>query len=395
MNKQLKNLFFFVKEKLQLLSVSIQIPADDILKWIGYMEITKEHVLRDVKFELSNLDSSSKVELFIKQYHSIVLSIINAVTNQSVSADLNLPVVIKAFYQQVTSTLQQLLAFSEVQHALIKMDLEVPLNTMQDCKAEIREKVHAVRKLLTEKDNVRLLRTILIPVDDFLEENDPVSYKRLNYFTGLVNDLESLRNNSGIKQQLRELLIRWNVNSEDALLFLRSFYESLLTEAETIQEKIDLLALWKKQTNLVILKPGANYDSSELSVHAFLTKFFQEEEAFYIKSQQLIAESTTVPTSTGANEPSGNSPTTSKFITSMNLSELAGFIKVMIESEVLVNEVVLEPLRAASDIFSTSNKETLKFDSIRTKFYNIDANTGRAVIDICSRLASTARQIFR
>lgn len=394
MNKQLKNLFFFVKEKLQLLTLSFSIPADEILKWVGYLEITKDHILEELELELFNLDSPTKVELFIKNYHSMLITIINAVTHQSMGLGVDLPVVIKTFYQQVTATLQQLLLFSEVQHAQISVDLEAPTTMVEFVRGEISEKVHAVRKLLTEKDNVRLLRTILVPIDDFLEDEEAVYYQRLHYFKGLIDEVEGLRNNAAINRQLREILIRWNVNSEDALLYLKGYFEQQLIDAESPLERLDLLAIWKKQVNQVVVKKQVALESGEESVHAFLTKFFQEEEAFILRLQQAFTTSPSIAPSTAQLDTStGN--TITKVHTSMNLSELAGFIKVLIEANIFVNDVVLDPLRVIADTFSSSNKETLKFDSLRTKFYNIDANTGRTVIDICSRIAATARQCFK
>jgi hypothetical protein len=398
MNKQLKSLTHFVREKLRLLSVAPRFGVDEIQKWTGYIEVTRDDIYEEVKAEVATLENKVRIELYIQHYHSSLISILNAVTVQGQKPVEELPEHIVEFYAFVAEAVQYLLNYTEQYFSQFSYHLEVPLLYLEAGKNEVKQHVYTIRKNLTEKDTVRLLRVILEPMESFLEQEDKVaSYQELSYFRQLSAELAALKSSSHLRTDIQDILVRWNVNSDAFLQYLKSGMDEGMAESASREEKMERLSLWSKQFRQMTVREQVALVPGSRSVMDFALRYIEEEKLFLEREAAALDETvagTPLPVKVAKDASVPAPGLGAKMTTSANMSELAGFIKVMIEAGVITNTVVLDIIRFFAEHFGTPNMEVIKYDSLRTKFYNIDMTTGKAVIELCSSLLNTARSLF-
>ena len=147
---------------------------------------------------------------------------------------------------------------------------------------------------------------------------------------------------------------------------------------------IERLSFILKKINQAQVKPGISYNSQAPSLKSQLTSYIIEEIEHLQRLQQL-----------GQFHLSKTGEVLSEFRIQieMSVAQIAYLAKLLVESRVIGNRNVAELLRFFSRILVSKKVEMISYDSLRSKYYNVEQGTRDAVRNILMRLVGAIDRI--
>lgn len=210
-------------------------------------------------------------------------------------------------------------------------------------------------------------------IDDDLKSD--ITYRKVMYVKALQRELSTLLNRTGqdsdINEELRNLMYYLNYNSVKSFTYHTHYIDILLSQTETRAEMIEKLSYILKKINQVQIKPGIGYNMNAPSLKIQLNNYIIEEIEHLQRVHQL--------TSTSGFQPLDALLSSVKIQLELSVAQIAYLIKVFIEVDVIVNRNVTELLRFLSRFLVSKKAETVSFDSLRAKYYNVEHGTQVAV----------------
>lgn len=177
-----------------------------------------------------------------------------------------------------------------------------------------------------------------------------------------------------INEELRIVLYYLNYNSIKVFAYHARYFGELLTGEDSRTEKIEKLSFALKRINQAQVKPGIYYNRDSPSLKEQLCSYLTEEIEYLEKLQHLT------------NNPSVRLADLMlqgfKLKLDMSVSQLAFFIKIFIETQIIQNKNLTEVLRFLARYVITKRSESVSYDSLRAKYYNVESGTKEAVRNI-------------
>jgi len=193
----------------------------------------------------------------------------------------------------------------------------------------------------------------------------PLTYHEMDYFIELLNELSRYmyRNkNVGVTtDEILHFLYAFRFNN---FQFLQYVTNELKSELETItsnREKEFYLQL-KKKNMLQLLRPiKYSYDPDSLDVVEFLLQWIDKE----IKLLEVLMRNS-------MEYPEPLKADSIKLETSLSLKQLAAFLKILSECDVIISKSQSDIARWISSSFKTSGQENISIAQSRNHLYNKD-----------------------
>lgn len=275
------------------------------------------------------------------------------------------------------SHLEKLLIFLEREYIDYLNDKSmVPYRTVLIDEVEIASKIEYVRNsLLSMVIEKELLQIIFEPLLNLtnLHAHEKISYYQYNYSKKYVIDIAKFiyQNPNGITQmEWCNWLIEMHVNMFKFFDYITSILKNEFNNCDTEIEKLELMFHYLKFYNQSKNKLGVSYKENLPEIKFQIYTWLEEEIEFLSRKRELTKKIEL------RNESNGNA---NKIHLDLSVAQLAYALNLLIKTGIIKNNNLKEVLQAATEIFKTDMTESISFDSLRSKFYNVETSTSDAV----------------
>ncbi len=204
-----------------------------------------------------------------------------------------------------------------------------------------------------------------------------VTFRRILFAGELQQMIYNLVNDSqlNIEEQLHSMLFYLNCNSIKVFLYETQLVEKQLG-GDTNTERISKLALALKKVNQIQVKPGIGYNVHGTSLKDLVSSYLNEEITYLERVSVSIA----------------TSPQHDKLIqdfklkVNLSVAQVAYVFRIFIENQLIQTKNQTELLKFLARVVTTKKAESVSFDSLRAKFYNVETGTKESVRDALSSL---------
>lgn len=183
-------------------------------------------------------------------------------------------------------------------------------------------------------------------------------------FTPTVQDINVAR------QDLVNLLIKINFNTSDFFRFYCMHISSKLAVTETLSDRVDQVSYFIKTVSQVEVLPHVALNVDERHIKIQLLDWLASELE-YLRQKQIL-QFPCPPQGDGIQKDF-------KLNFDLSVSQLAYLFKVFTETSVVQNKNTSELIRFLAKFVKTKRAETVSFESLRIKFYDVESGTKDAV----------------
>jgi hypothetical protein len=187
-----------------------------------------------------------------------------------------------------------------------------------------------------------------------------VEFKRIN----LADHSRSL------EEEIRSLFIELNFNSNLIRHHFIQYFKSDLQSVESVTGQIERIACHLKHVNQVHVRPEFVDIDYDVTLKETLAAWLYEELQFMNRKDQMTMESRSVKDGLRSDF---------KIDFDMSVSQVACFIKTLVEAGIIQNKNVSELIRFLARCVKTKRSENVSHESFRMKYYNVESNTKDAV----------------
>lgn len=275
------------------------------------------------------------------------------------------------------SHLEKLLIFLEREYIEYLNDKSmVPYRTVLIDEVEIASKVEYIRNsllsMVIEKELLRIIFEPLLNLSN-LRVHEKISYYQYNYSKKYVIAIAQFiyENPNGITQlEWCNWLIEMQVNMFKFFDYMTSILKKEFINCDTEIEKLELMFQYLKFYNKSKNKRGVSYKENLPEIKFQIYNWLEEEIEFLSRKKELTKKIEI------RNENNGNQ---NKIHLDLSVAQLAYALNLMIKTGFIKNNNLKEVLQVATELFKTDMTETISFDSLRSKFYNVETSTTEAV----------------
>lgn len=338
--------------------------------------------------EVFTFQDERHLERYI-QYHQQALIMLMDETLKIINDDKD---DLHKLYQSAYNCLDDLLTYIERHFSkYFDQDAKTPTAYVTIIKNDMRSSIADIDSKLQELNADQKLCDALLYALGKLANSDPtkeVSYRKVLYTKEvqkeLVRLLARVNNESDVDEDLRNVLYYLNYNSIKSFTYHTNQIDLLLSETDSRHDMIERLSFILKKINQAQVKPGIAYNNQAPSLKSQLTSYIIEEIEHLQRLQQLRQSHLSK---------TGEVLSEFRIQIEMSVAQIAYLAKLLVESRVIGNRNVAALLRFFSKILVSKKVETISYDSLRSKYYNVEQGTRDAVRNILMRLAGAIDRI--
>lgn len=287
------------------------------------------------------------------------------------------------------SHLEKLLMFLEREYMDYLNDKSmVPYRTVLIDEVEISSKIEFVRNsLLSMTIDKELLQIIFEPLLNLtnLHAHEKISYYQYNYSKKYLIEIARLIYENPIEINQSEWckwLLEMQMNSFSFFDFitniLKKEFDNCDTEIERLERKFHYLKFYNQSRNNLGISFKENLPEIKFQIYTWL-----EEEIEYLTRKKELSKKILQQNEDNINQ--------NKIHLDLSVAQLAYVLNLLIKSGLIKNNNLKEVLQIATEVFKTDMTETISFDSLRSKFYNVETNTTEAVKEKIENLLNFAK----
>jgi hypothetical protein len=349
-----------------------------------------ERIKRDLHREAYSLYTEKEIEQYI-QNHQIALEALISLLLEKLgdagkanldvlSDDYSIDNIYKAIYQH----LEEIARFIWKQFfRYIDIDLRIPHRNRELFSTEAAEKIQKIKSILFESGiSARLIDITLLPLDTIFQLNSPdyLTYREITYANMYLSELHKqlIEINKPIGDQtIIQLLQQQNFNHPRFFNFCAS---QIVEEINNLDEDVDKLSrlyyflkLYKQMQTCSDLA----YSYKHVSIKAQMVKWIQEEIIYWQRKIKYTQKHTSSEIDTASEI---------KIHTSLPVSQISFFIRILCEINVLINSNKKDIFRVVARSVTALKKESISLKNLQNRFYEVEASTITAVRTIAQRI---------
>jgi hypothetical protein len=227
----------------------------------------------------------------------------------------------------------------------------------------------------------KYLDIVISVLSSLIQNSEKISFHKVLYLRRLVDEI--LIFNHQNKEEdfsafVKQKLFYMNFNCESLVSCLTSAYEKEIEKIESVQDKIIQLAWYLKRVTQMPSQNDFQYNRHQKSLKDKVSNWIVEEMCYLEK--RLLLSNIQIPIDK-TNESSGT-----KLQTSMSVPQLAYFLRILVEQEIIKYPSDKELLKFYAEHTSTKRAESISPESLRIKFYDIEDTTRDEVKSIIIRI---------
>lgn len=342
-----------------------------------------ERIKQTFIHEVFTFTDERHLERYIQYHQQALIRLMDQVANDHNvvhgSAD-------KTTFKNFYTGIEELLSFVERHFAkYFDQDAKTPESYIGIARKVASENSRKLQDELIKRNAdsriIELMLSVLRKLSDD-NSNQDMTYRKVIYAKEIQKELFRLMNypesHQNINEELRLLMYYLNYNSIRCFTYHAHYINLVLDEVETRSEKIEKLSYLLKIINQAQVKPGIGYNLQAPSLVSQLSGYIVEEIEHYERLQQLA----NTPTANAMEKLIGSF----KIQLEMSVAQIAFFVKLFIESRIIVTNNVTGVLRFLSKILVSKRTESFSYDSFRAKFYNVESGTKESVRNILLKM---------
>jgi len=334
--------------------------------------------------EVFSFQDERHLERYIQYHQQALISLMD----ETLKITGNTPSIRKELYQLCYDGLEDMLSFIERHFAkYFDQDAKAPTAYVAIVQNDMRLHFQDITKNLADLSaDQRLADSVLYALRKLVESDasKEVSYRKVLFAKQVQKELsgllERIQHESDINEELRNLVYYLNYNSIKSFTYHTNYIDVLLAETDSRNDMIERLSFILKRINQAQVKPGIAYNHQAPPLKVQLNSYIIEEIEHLERVHQL-----------GQVSPNKSSDimTTFRIQIEMSVAQIAYFLKILIESRVITNQNVAELLRFLSKILVSKKVEIISYDSLRSKYYNIEQSTRDTIRNILLRMINS------
>lgn len=387
MNQELEILESFILKKINpdLVScISDQI-LDEFQSGILNEKIRiQDGILKDV----FNFRKDSLIRIYIQNLQNKFIFLADTLYDYLKEEDPFLNIIYKkscllSIQKSVYNFVLELLTFIEKNfHEFVNPESKIPDGTKFITIHHLKERLKSFDKIRNQTYN-ELKVIVTAPLKEFFENHISINSEQLHYFNELANACSgiSIKKDKDPVLCLLKKLIFINFNSIAFFNFITDQIKTSLNSIESSSGKLEKLSLYLKKVNQAQVNPELCYIKNARPIKDMLAQWIVEEIIYYerlLKNRNETAHS--------------EKDSDFKITTCFSVSQLACFLKILVETGIISNQNDMDIIRFFATVTKSKRTESISFNSLRTKYYNIDDNTREDVKDFVLKMLNSIRQ---
>lgn len=363
------------------------IASGDILEAEQYCQQFRrdKEKLKSMLFrQFYSIDVKVMQKQFIRNVHALLVFLIDDLFKSAgifVDEDSVQEKELRRARKSVLFTLEELLCFLEENFAeSIDAKQKIPVKFIDSHITKLIEKFLRLSPT-TDSSDLKLFEMVTNSVQIRLSQKE-ITYGLMAYLNQLVLDIEKVqlsnKENSFIIS-LKDILIAYNFNTLKVVHYLTATITKEMQMIESAKEKIDCLNRLLKEVKQIMVKPDCAFIDWHQPLSLILCNWIGEEILFYERG--LLLYSGAYPAGIQNLVNAGY-----KIETELSVNQLACFVRLFTECEVLKNTNVRELLNFLAEHIRSKKRENISAESLRLKYYNIEESTREEVRKVLFRL---------
>lgn len=303
-----------------------------------------------------SLTDSEHVTRYVRCHHFGIIQVINKLSGKSGSL------------MEVCDLLLELL--KEVENnftALLDSQAELCLPHSHKVHKICLDNVSWLRKVLEKNPVSEKLQESLIYIFKNIQKSASVSYHQRQYLQTFQHELREILGNTShqnTEDSLSRFVLYMNCNTPTSFDYWRTRITTQLQEIEVRSDKRDCLVAIQQQVQFMPFKSDVHFHPQNVSLRDQILEFITQELGSLDRGNWQAVKINT-----------DNVSESFRVRTELSVSQLACFLKTLVDSRIILNPNVSELLRIFSQTFVSKRTEAISFDSLRAKYYNIEAGT--------------------
>jgi hypothetical protein len=310
------------------------------------------------------LQDETHVQRYVRSHHKGLVRLIDShpVNKKSTPAS-----------KEIFLALEELLKIMEERLAdYIDPEALPPATHRESARQEAMRSMDFIKNEFEKNQISATLTDVLLhPFSRLVEGHKRSSYHDLHYADILKREIVKCLDQQGqpLEEILQRLLIYVDFNSIKALGHWTKSITKTIEGSEARTEKLEKLSILLKEILQSPVKPGCSYNCKNSSLRDQLSSYLIEEIE-HLQKVHLLAQTSSSQVAAQQNF---------KLKMEVSVSQLACFVKAMVEAKVIQNQNISELLRFLALTTITKRSEIVSFDSLRAKYYNIESGTKESV----------------
>ncbi|WP_373060036.1 hypothetical protein [Zunongwangia sp. H14] len=350
-----------------------------------------------IKSQIFSINKQKEIILLIKQYHSSLIALLDqALQNKNTSPKkANL----KDLYKVLLSNIDELLSFIETRFCdNLSPEERVPKTYLSVTRKELKKKLDKLKLNIDEdvKQNPAF-KIILSRLYHFVSTTClqyQVTFRDVFYKKTLLRGLEDLdwkKDQTEAYSPLDELLIYMNYNSKAYMNLLTDRLARCINSYDNTIEKMDRLLYYYKAFNQLHRKPNMVLNPKYYGLETILGNWFVQEILYLEKKLRLSV----VPLHSKMEKQKSNPATPKekqKVLCMLSTDQIGLILRAADESRILVAKSMSQVFKTIVPHLSTSNKEDLSYDGMRSKSYVAEERDKQIAIETLERIIKKIKE---
>lgn len=345
-----------------------------------------------LKNRVFGLTKEKQIELFLKQYHSALIILLDQAfaNHKSIPAKKKS---LKHLASEIITCLDELLSFIEVRFSTyLCLDERVPVTYLSVTKKELKLRMDKLNLKLSGQVVDDRLRTIVLNCLYFFidpaKDNFPVTFQELLYIKELLNELEAMKGLADKKytySSLDMLLIYLNFNSNEYMNYLTQNIANKINAHENISERIDCLLFHFKEFNQMHRKAGVALHPQQTDLKYELSNWFTQE-IFYLEKMIHLSIIPLEDKLESFKEKTPVENEKSKVLCILSTDQTGLILRAADELKILIARSMNEVFKTIVPHLSTPYKENLSYDSMRSKSYSAEERDKKIAVETLEKI---------
>jgi hypothetical protein len=333
--------------------------------------------------EVFSFEDERHLERYIQYHQQGLITLMDKSSNRLLLTEGTPP---EHLNQHLYSGLEELLNFVERHFTkYFDQDAKAPEGYIAIARKDVRANSKKITKAFsTLQADPKLLDLVMHPLRRIVKDYPAkeTTYRKVLYAKEMQKELFRLIQqedpSKNIDEELLQIVYYLNYNSVKTFTYHAHYINEQVNATESRAEKIEKLSFLLKKINQAQVKPGIHYNLHASPLKDQLNEYIMVEIDYLERLQHL----------------SGNPPGRSldsflqqfKLKIEISVAQLAYLIRIFTETKIIQNKNLTELLRFLARFVTTKRSETISYDSLRVKFYNVETGTKASVRNLLTSM---------
>lgn len=253
----------------------------------------RDALRKQITEHMLSVTKQQAASLFIQHHQAVLIRLADTVTQFASTPKIKATTL--SMYEEVCMHVQHVLEFIRSYFTrYFCLTLTAPAYYTEARTKEICSALPSCKKNLQAKGvhDANLLDIIFTAYDSLCKGERSFSYRELNYFDALLEELSSpglLHKEGCVYARLTELLIQMNFNSQAFFNYVLGVIHQALSKVTVREEKIERLVLHRKEISMMVVRMHTALFHEAPTVQSVLIEAIDKELEYYRSLDAMVS----------------------------------------------------------------------------------------------------------